>query len=144
MPGVPFDDKNGIIPNEKGRVQSAPKDSQSVVGDYVVGWIKRGPSGVIGTNKPDSVETVEMLMEDYRAGKLLNPPEPRRETIEQLLEARGIRYVTFADWHILDMIEQERGEYREAPRRKFHRVEDMLKAIAEHKALALAEPAPGD
>jgi ferredoxin--NADP+ reductase len=144
LPGVPFDEKSGTIPNDRGRVLTASKDGQQVIGDYVVGWIKRGPTGVIGTNKPDSVETIEMLLEDQRAGRLLDPAEPSRESIEVLLDARGIRYVTFADWHILDLIEQERGEYREAPRRKFHRVEDMLAAIAEHKAAKLAEPALGD
>lgn len=144
LPGVPFDEKSATIPNDRGRVLTAARDGQQVIGDYVVGWIKRGPSGVIGTNKPDSVETVDMLIEDLRAGKLLDPAEPKRESLESLLGSRGIRYVTFADWHILDLIEQERGEYREAPRRKFHRVEDMLKAIADHKAAKLAEPAPGD
>ena len=100
----------------------------------MVGWIKRGPSGVIGTNKPDSVETVEALLEDLKAGKLLNPVEPTGEALTQLLQARQVRYVTYDDWQLLDMVEQERGEFRNAPRLKFSRVDEMLAAIEERKA----------
>src|SRR5690606_2334281 len=70
LPDVPFYDKWGIIPNEKGRVLTAMQDGQPVSGNYVVGWIKRGPSGVIGTNKPDAVETVESLLEDVQASRV--------------------------------------------------------------------------
>jgi ferredoxin--NADP+ reductase len=126
---VPFYEKWGTIPNEKGRVMTTIKDGQQVIGNYVVGWIKRGPSGVIGTNKPDAVETVEMLLEDLANDKLLEPDAPNREAIEDLLNERGIQYVTFENWLKLDAIEQERGAEINRPRVKFSRVEDMLEAV---------------
>ncbi len=142
LPDVPFDEKRGVIPNEKGRVLMTPGGSSPLIGDYVVGWIKRGPSGIIGTNKPDSVETVESLLEDFRAGNLLTPDQPSRESVDALLARRGVQVVTYADWQILDQIEQENGEYRHAPRRKFASVDEMLKAIAAHKAVPLPAGAP--
>ena len=133
VPDVPFDDWSGTIPNNLGRVLTAPKTGEQVIGEYAVGWIKRGPSGIIGTNKPDSVETVNSLLEDFRAGKLLAPATPSREKLEALLNERGVQFVTFADWHFLDTVEQERGEFRNAPRLKFSKVDEMLKAITERK-----------
>ncbi len=133
LPDVPFDEKKGVIPNLLGRVLTMSKTGEQVVGDYVVGWIKRGPSGIIGTNKPDSVETVNSLLEDVKAGKVLTPAMPNRAKVEALLHERGIQYVTFEDWHFLDTVEQERGEFRNAPRLKFSRVDEMLKAIKERK-----------
>jgi ferredoxin--NADP+ reductase len=134
---VPFDERRGIIPNDRGRVLNG---NEVVLGEYVVGWIKRGPSGVIGTNKPDAVETVEMLLEDTRAGKLLNP-SAGRAGLEALLKERGIAYVTYGDWQLLDEIEQERGEALGRPRLKFSRVEAMLSAIAERKSTLVMEAA---
>jgi ferredoxin--NADP+ reductase len=149
IPDVPFDDRSATIPNNLGRVLTAPKTGEQVIGDYVVGWIKRGPSGIIGTNKPDSVETVNALLEDVKAGKVLSPATPDRAKLEALLKERGIQYVTFEDWHFLDTVEQERGEFRNAPRLKFSDVDDMLKAIKERKsatqemqAAAAATPPP--
>lgn len=142
LPGVPFDDRAGVIPNDKGRVLTAPQSGTPVTGDYVVGWIKRGPSGIIGTNKPDSVETVEMLLEDMRADRLLAPRDPSREALEALLKTRGVRVVTYADWQRLDAIEQERGQSRGAPRLKFSRVDDMLAALDAQPAGP--KPVPGD
>ncbi len=149
IPDVPFDAKSGTIPNTLGRVLTVAQTGEQVVGDYVVGWIKRGPSGIIGTNKPDSVETVNSLLEDFHAGKVLSPATPDRTQVEALLKARNVEYVTFADWHFLDTVEQERGEFRSAPRLKFSKVDEMLKAIKERKtatatmqAVAAATPPP--
>ena len=128
LEGVPFYERWGIIPNDKGRVMTDLEDGQPVTGNYVVGWIKRGPSGIIGTNKPDSVETVEMLLEDARAGKLFAPAED--SDIETLMQKRAIRYVTYADWQLLDELEQKRGAAVGRPRLKFSRVEEMLEALA--------------
>jgi ferredoxin/flavodoxin---NADP+ reductase len=133
LPGVPFDEKWHVIPNNKGRVLREAKSDDVVTGNYVVGWIKRGPSGIIGTNKPDSVETAEMLLEDVQAGKTLTPGEAARAAMESLLQARHIRYVTYQDWQILDEIEREHGEPLGRPRLKFSSVEAMLKAIEEYK-----------
>jgi ferredoxin--NADP+ reductase len=131
LPDVPFNESWGTIPNVKGRVFTQQKDGERVVGDYVVGWIKRGPSGIIGTNKPDSIETVEMLLEDAAAGNILQPENPAREAVEALLKERGVRAVTYAEWLIIDQLEQERGAALGRPRLKFCSVEDMLKALDE-------------
>lgn len=133
LPEVPFDEKRAVIPNDKGRVLTEAQSSQPLTGNYVVGWIKRGPSGIIGTNKPDSVETAEMLLEDVKAEKTFTPARPNREALECLLETRQVRYVSYQDWQILDKIEQERGAALGRPRLKFSSVEAMLKIIAEHK-----------
>ena len=130
LPDVPFYDKWGTIPNEKGRILTDLKGEQ-VIGEYVVGWIKRGPSGMIGTNKPDSVETVEMLLEDRQADKLFTPSDTDPAAIETLLQARNIEYVTYDDWLIIDALEQQRGAAVDRPRLKFCRVQDMLDALRE-------------
>ncbi|MCY3907356.1 MAG: FAD-dependent oxidoreductase [Anaerolineaceae bacterium] len=129
LPDIPFYEPWGIIPNEKGRVLREQDGSESLTGLYVVGWIKRGPSGVIGTNKPDSVETVTMLMEDLAAGELWQPTAPAPAAVDELLTERGLRTVTFADWQTLDALEQERGEALGRPRLKYSRVEEMLAAL---------------
>jgi ferredoxin--NADP+ reductase len=138
LPGVPFHEKWGIIPNDNGRVLTAI-GGERVIGDYVVGWIKRGPSGIIGTNKPDSVETVNMLLEDLQAGTLLSPATPNRASLEALLALRGVEVVTYADWQLLDALEQSNGTAVGRPRLKFTRVDEMMTALAERKLTA-----PGD
>ena len=141
LPDVPFYERWGIIPNDKGRVMTAMEDGEQFIGNYAVGWVKRGPSGVIGTNKPDSVETVEMLLEDMRNNRLYAPTNPERAEVEQLLRSRGIQFVTYADWQLLDELEQQRGAAVNRPRLKFSRVEDMLNALAEAKSQHLPHPA---
>ncbi len=133
LPDVPFDARRGVIPNAEGRVID-PDHTQTVTGEYVVGWIKRGPSGIIGTNKPDAVATVDLMVADLDAGKTLAPSDPARASVETLLTERGVEVVTFADWLILDGIEQARGQTQNCPRVKFSRVEDMLQALHEAKA----------
>lgn len=129
---VPFRDDWGIIPNEMGRIQTEV-DGPVVVGEYVVGWIKRGPSGIIGTNKPDSVETVKMALEDLANNIILTPDTPAPEAIQQLLESRDVNFVTFEDWKVLDEIEQERGKDSGRVRVKFSTVAEMMQALADHK-----------
>jgi ferredoxin--NADP+ reductase len=138
LPGVPFYDKWGIIPNDRGRVLDGFKGEQ-VIGDYVVGWIKRGPSGVIGTNKPDSAETVDRLIEDAEQGKLLDPPQPTTDAVLDFMSDHKPDYVTYQDWEILDQIEVERGEAEGRPRVKFSTVDAMLEAIREYKAASQNE-----
>lgn len=132
LPGVPFDARAGVIPNAQGRVIS-PDEQKTVTGEYVVGWIKRGPSGIIGTNKPDSVATVAMMIEDASAEKTLNPVEPSAASVERLLNERGVRYVSYADWLILDAVEQERGKAVNRPRLKISRVDEMLDLLQERR-----------
>ena len=131
---VPFYDKWGIIPNNEGRVVTEFGSREQVVGDYVVGWIKRGPSGIIGTNKPDSVETVNKLLEDVETGTVWQPENPSRAAMIDLLDKRNINYVTYADWQIIDQLEIKRGEAVGRPRVKFTDVSVMLAELAEHKA----------
>jgi len=126
IPGVVFDAKRGIMPNEGGRVVTAPGTASR--GEYVVGWIKRGPNGVIGTNKPDATETTDHLLEDFTSGKLERTLSPR-DGIDRMLEQRGVRVVTWNDWRKLDQIERERGAALGRPRLKFTTVADMLGAL---------------
>jgi ferredoxin--NADP+ reductase len=128
LPGVPFHDKWGVILNEKGRVLDADT-KQPRVGEYTSGWIKRGPSGVIGTNKPDSVETVNYMLEDLAVGQVLRPTNPDVAAAEALVRQRQPQFVTFADWLKLDELEQANGKAQGRPRVKFTRVEEMLEAL---------------
>jgi ferredoxin--NADP+ reductase len=141
LPGVPFYDRWGTIPNDKGRVLTQQDSGTPVTGNYVVGWIKRGPSGVIGTNKPDSVETANMLLEDAKAGKIFAPDAPTREEVDNLLHERNVRYVNFTDWLVLDHLEQQRGAAVNRPRIKFSRVQDMLDALEQARPQAMPNPA---
>ncbi len=129
LPDVPFYDRWGTIPNDKGRVLEDYETKKRLTGNYVVGWIKRGPSGVIGTNKPDSVETVEMLLEDMRNGQVWQSESPSPAAMAALVKARKPGFVTFEDWQRLDALELERGEAAGRPRLKFSAVDDMLKAL---------------
>ncbi|NUM81402.1 FAD-dependent oxidoreductase [bacterium] len=122
LPGVPFDEKNGIIPNQQGRVIDR-------VGEYAVGWIKRGPSGVIGTNKPDSYATVEALLHDHVERRLLTPIYPQRSMAEEFLIKRNIRFVTFDNWMKIDHAELARGAAQQRPRIKFTSIGSMLEII---------------
>lgn len=128
--GVPFDERRGLILNEGGRVLDS-HDSGHKVGHYTAGWIKRGPSGVIGTNKKDALETVRHLLADVSAGTLLDPESPEPEAVEALLSERGIRFVSFEDWQAIDQAEVGRGEPHGRPRVKFVRVEEMLETLGE-------------
>jgi ferredoxin/flavodoxin---NADP+ reductase len=128
LEGVPFDERRGVIPNEGGRVVET-KSGDAVAGQYAVGWIKRGPSGVIGTNKKDAQETVDNLVEDAVAGRLPTPADAAdRDATVQLLSERAPDHVTFAGWQAIDVAEQERGKPLGRPRVKFVRVEEMLDA----------------
>jgi len=128
LPDVPFHEKWGVILNEKGRVID-PESKQPFVGQYTAGWIKRGPSGVIGTNKPDAVETVNCMLEDLAQDKLLLPSQPESRCVEDLVRARQPLFFTFADWLKLDEMEVARGQAQGRPRVKFTSVEEMLAAL---------------
>lgn len=128
--GVPFDEKRGLILNDGGRVLDS-HDSGHKVGHYTAGWIKRGPSGVIGTNKKDASETVQHLLADVESQALLSPESPDPVAVEALLAERGIRYVSFEDWQAIDQAEVGRGEPHGRPRVKFVRVEEMLETLGE-------------
>jgi ferredoxin--NADP+ reductase len=133
LPGIPFDARAGVIPNEAGRIID-PRTGEPVAGEYVVGWIKRGPRGIIGTNKPDSQETVRMLLDDLAQGRLHKAEVPSRGVLERLLAERRHDFVSYDDWQLIDLLEQERGRASgDRPRVKFSRVEEMLHALQERK-----------
>ncbi len=122
LPEVPFDDTTGTIPNDRGRVLDG--NGRAIPGLYCAGWIKRGPTGVIGTNKKDATETVDLLLEDARAGKL---PEPTGE-LDELLRERGSDVVTYAGWEAIDAAEKARGEPLGRPRVKLCTWDELLAA----------------
>jgi ferredoxin--NADP+ reductase len=131
LPGVPFDDQRCTIPNAQGRVLD-PDAGAPVRGEYVVGWIKRGPSGVIGTNKKDAHETVDVLLEDLQAGALIEPANGSRDSIEALLHERRPDHVTYSGWEAIDAAERAAGEPQERPRVKLCSFEELL-AVAHDK-----------
>ncbi|PYO23608.1 MAG: NADP oxidoreductase [Candidatus Rokuibacteriota bacterium] len=116
LPGVPFNDDWGVILNEKGRVLDA-QSKLPLVGQYTAGWIKRGPTGVIGTNKPDAAETVTGMLEDLARDIHLRPADASPAAVERLVRERQPQYLSYQDWLRLDEIETRRGkEARSASR----------------------------
>jgi ferredoxin--NADP+ reductase len=128
LPGVPFNENWGVILNERGRVLD-PDTKQPVTGEYTAGWIKRGPTGVIGTNKPDAAETVACMMEDRAQGAVLRPETPEAAAIEAVLRVRQPLCFSYADWRRLDALEVAAGRPTGRPRVKFVSVEDMARAL---------------
>ncbi|MDE2758240.1 MAG: FAD-dependent oxidoreductase [Acidobacteriota bacterium] len=117
IPDVPFDERKGLIPNAAGRVLRPPGGEAGTT-EYVVGWIKRGPSGLIGANKRDSAETVREMMKDIQGRAVRSLPEGNHGVPERLLRERGVRPVHFRDWQRIDAEEQERGRKRGKVREK--------------------------
>jgi ferredoxin--NADP+ reductase len=132
LPGLPFDERRGIVPNEQGRVV---RDGRPLPGIYVTGWIKRGPSGVIGTNKPCAVETVEALLADVGRGVMLHPGAPDPALAEALVRARQPDCVTYADWIRVDEHEVARGKAEGRPRVKYTSAEEVLGVLAGRQAV---------
>jgi ferredoxin--NADP+ reductase len=137
LPGVPFDERAGTIPNDRGRVLD-PSSGAPLPGEYVVGWIKRGPSGVIGTNKKDAQETVNAIFADLPSGDspgsgaaLAHVPEtPDPTAVETLLRTRQPDLVTYAGWESIDRHERALGEPSGRPRVKLTRLDELLRVAA--------------
>jgi ferredoxin--NADP+ reductase len=133
--GVPFDEGRGLIHNDAGQVHDG--EGRHVPGLYAVGWIKRGPSGVIGTNKKDAQETVDKLFTDLEAGKV---PDAElagdRNAIESLLDERKPDHVTFDGWQAIDAAEVEAGKPHGRPRVKLCRVDELVEASKTAKTAA--------
>jgi ferredoxin--NADP+ reductase len=131
VPDVPFDERKGIIPNIDGRVVADMQGRQPVPGEYAVGWAKRGPTGLIGTNKPDSVATVDAIVTDFPG--TADPPraalDPAPEAMPELLRSRGVRYVTFEDWKRIDAEEVARGKANGKVREKFLNLDEFLALV---------------
>jgi ferredoxin--NADP+ reductase len=125
LPGVPFDEHRAVIANEGGRVV-APDGVRR--GEYVVGWAKRGPSGVIGTNKKDANDTVDRLLEDLAAGRLLETTPIGDAELDAFVHARQPDVVDYPGWARIDRHERERGESSGRPRVKLTRVQELLDA----------------
>ncbi|NIR44662.1 MAG: FAD-dependent oxidoreductase [Gemmatimonadetes bacterium] len=128
--GVPFHERWGIIPNVQGRVID-PESDGPLTGLYVSGWIKRGPSGVIGTNKPDAAETVERMLEDARADAVLEPSSPDPESAERTVCGVRPDCVSWEDWKRIQAVEDEAGKKQGRPRVKLTSLEEMLAALKE-------------
>jgi ferredoxin--NADP+ reductase len=123
--GLPFDERRGIIPNERGRVEGGERE-------YVVGWIKRGPTGIIGTNKKDAVETVNQLLDDLETGRLRRHTSGGAPDIEQWLAGRQPHLVTEDGWQLIDAAERTAGEPDSRPRIKLCTLEAMLDVALPH------------
>jgi ferredoxin--NADP+ reductase len=129
LSGVPFDEKTGTIANSQGRVTDGVS-GPPLPGEYAVGWAKRGPSGLIGTNRADSVATVNLMVLDLKVGKLpARRVDASLESIPKLLTANKIRWIDFQHWEKLDAIETAKGKAAGKPRQKFTRIDEMLAAI---------------
>ena len=128
LPGLPFRDDWGVIANRQGRVVD-PATGDRVRGVYVSGWIKRGPTGLIGTNNADAKETVQRMLEDLSNGDVIGPSETDPESVVKLLESRGVRFITYSDWLELDAVEVIRGIPVDRPRIKFTQREEFFKVL---------------
>lgn len=128
LPEIPFNGSKGTIENEKGRVVNSDS-REALVGLYVAGWIKRGATGIIGTNKTDAKETVACMMEDLRETKHLMPDNPDKEAARDLVKARQPQFISYADWLAIDEVEVARGQESNRPRVKFINVKDMLAVL---------------
>jgi ferredoxin--NADP+ reductase len=124
LPDVPFDERRGLIRNDGGRV--CAEDGAPARGEYVVGWIKRGPSGVIGTNKKDAADTVARIVEDAEAGALNAPEHPDAGAVEPWLHTRVPHLVTWRGWQAIDSHERALAEPSGRPRVKLVRVPEMV------------------
>ena len=125
LEGVPFDEGTGTMPNDGGRVLG--EDGAPLPGVYCAGWIKRGPTGVIGTNKKDASETVELLLADADGGAI-GGSEMSAADVDALLAARDVAVVSQSGWEAIDAAERALGEPQGRPRIKLTSWEELLAA----------------
>jgi ferredoxin--NADP+ reductase len=126
LPNLPFDERRGTISNDRGRVLD--EDGEPLPQIYCTGWIKRGPTGIIGTNKKDANETVALLLEDAEEGRLAHKDEASAEAVEALLAERGVRAVLYRGWTSIDELERASGEKLGRPRVKLRSWDELLEA----------------
>ena len=129
VPGVPFDPERGLIRNDGGRVLSET-DGSPCPGEYVVGWIKRGPSGVIGTNKKDAADTLARILEDEQAGRLatLEPELAGADAVQRWLDEAAPEHVSWQGWQAIDAYESELGQPSGRPRVKLVTLDELMRA----------------
>jgi ferredoxin/flavodoxin---NADP+ reductase len=130
LPGLPFDERRCVLPNEGGRVLDSA-GGRPLAGQYAVGWIKRGPTGIIGTNKKDAQETVSAVFDDLEQDRLPQPADPERSSFEELLRERAPEHVTYVGWEAIDRVEREAGEPQGRPRIKLAALDELLEAARE-------------
>jgi len=128
LPGVPYDKRKGTIPNDHGRVLN-PATGDVIPGAYVVGWAKRGPTGVIGTNKKDAEETVALMLEDVKHLRRAAVAHGQDKKLEDLLAETGCKYISFEEWQKANVLEVERGKAHGRPRVKFINIEEIRAAL---------------
>ncbi len=133
LPGIPFDSKRGVFANQGGRITNV---GVPMPGLYVTGWIKRGPSGIIGTNRADSVATVNALLNDLPL--LSSERKLGGAGLRALFSNRGLRLVSYGDWLRIDGAEIERGRPKGKPREKFTACEEMLGVITQEGTVSSA------
>jgi ferredoxin--NADP+ reductase len=126
LPGLPVDERSGVVPHDAGRVL---RDGRPSPGEYVAGWIKRGPTGVVGTNKHDARETVASLLADAEDGTLTVHGEP--DDLVDTLRARGAEPVLLEDWRAIDAAEVALGAGQGRARTTLHEREALLAAVRE-------------
>jgi ferredoxin--NADP+ reductase len=126
LPDVPFEERRGTIRNDCGRVLA--EDGEPEPGVYCAGWIKRGPTGIIGTNKKDAMETVSLVLEDVRERRVVHKEQATASAVDTLLEERGIRVVLYRGWTSIDEVERTAGEKLGRPRVKLRTWEELLEA----------------
>ena len=132
LSGLPFDEKSGTIPNDSGQLIDSKNPKILNKREYVAGWIKRGPSGVIGTNKQDAVETVHRMLDTLLAEKMEPQKKSSMSDIVSLLKSRKVKFVSFSDWKIIDDYETKAGKLNGRPRVKVTSVEKMLEIICKN------------
>jgi ferredoxin/flavodoxin---NADP+ reductase len=135
LPELPFEERRGTIRNELGRVVDT--EGRHVAQSYCAGWIKRGPTGIIGTNKKDATETVAQLLEDVEAGRVAHREEVTPDAVEALLAERDTRAVMYPGWTSIDEVERAAGEKLGRPRVKLRTWDELLEAaerVAAEKA----------
>jgi ferredoxin--NADP+ reductase len=126
LPDLPFEERRGTIRNELGRIVDG--DGNPVAQSYCAGWIKRGPTGIIGTNKKDATETVTQLLADVREGRVVHREEVTADAVEALLAGRDVRAVMYAGWTSIDELERAAGEKLGRPRVKLRTWDELLEA----------------
>ncbi len=132
VPSVPFDGKAGIIPNRDGRVTADPGGSV-LPGIYAVGWIRRGPLGVIGTNKADAQAVAQLMVADVASLAVRDTAARSHEAIDALLASRKVRVASYADWGVIDALEVRRGRSMDKVRDKLTSVDEMLAVLPPSK-----------
>jgi ferredoxin--NADP+ reductase len=136
LPDVPFDDRRGTIHNELGRIVGKERA-------YCAGWIKRGPTGIIGTNKKDATETVNQLLADVEAGRVTHRPEVTAEAVEGLLAGRAVGAILYEGWTSIDELERAAGEKLGRPRVKLRTWDELLEAAGSPERGTTTSPVRG-